>query len=432
VTQFTFDAPTVIRIKRDGAVLSDAAIDWVIDGYTHGRVHDEQMSALLMAIFLRGMNSAEISRWTSAMIASGERFDFSDLRRDGKPLALVDKHSTGGVGDKITIPLVPVVMACGGAVPQAAGRGLGHTGGTLDKLEAIAGFSAELSKAQLRQQLQDIGAAIFAAGDLAPADRKIYALRDVTGTTESLPLIASSVMSKKLAEGANALVLDTKVGRGAFLKTEAESRELARTMVALGEAHGIETRALLTDMDTPLGRAVGNAVEVAESLEVLAGGGPADVVELTLALAREMLDAAKLDGVDPAATLVDGSAMDCFRALVAAQGGDLSQPLPIGAQSETVIAPRGGTMGDIDAMAVGLAVWRLGAGRAAAGQQVQFGAGMYIHRRPGEPVAAGEPLFTLYTDTPERFSAAMAELGGGWTVGGPVPDRPLIIDRITT
>jgi thymidine phosphorylase len=432
VTQFTFDAPTVIRIKRDGGVLSDAAIDWVIDGYTHGRVHDEQMSALLMAIFLRGMNSAEISRWTSAMIASGERFDFGDLRRNGKPLALVDKHSTGGVGDKITIPLVPVVMACGAAVPQAAGRGLGHTGGTLDKLEAIAGFSAELSKAQLRQQLQDIGAAIFAAGDLAPADRKIYALRDVTGTTESLPLIASSVMSKKLAEGANALVLDTKVGRGAFLKTEAESRELARTMVALGEAHGIETRALLTDMDIPLGRAVGNAVEVAESLEVLAGGGPDDVVELTLALARELLDAAKLDGVDPAATLVDGSAMDCFRALVAAQGGDLSQPLPIGAQSETVIAPRGGTMGDIDAMAVGLAVWRLGAGRAAAGQQVQFGAGMYIHRRPGEPVAAGEPLFTLYTDTPERFSAAMAELDGGWTVGGPVPDRPLIIDRITT
>jgi thymidine phosphorylase len=432
VTQFTFDAPTVIRIKRDGGVLSDAAIDWVIDGYTHGRVHDEQMSALLMAIFLRGMNSAEISRWTSAMIASGERFDFGDLRRNGKPLALVDKHSTGGVGDKITIPLVPVVMACGAAVPQAAGRGLGHTGGTLDKLEAIAGFSAELSKAQLRQQLQDIGAAIFAAGDLAPADRKIYALRDVTGTTESLPLIASSVMSKKLAEGANALVLDTKVGRGAFLKTEAESRELARTMVALGEAHGIETRALLTDMDIPLGRAVGNAVEVAESLEVLAGGGPDDVVELTLALARELLDAAKLDGVDPAATLVDGSAMDCFRALVAAQGGDLSQPLPIGAQSETVIAPHGGTMGDIDAMAVGLAVWRLGAGRAAAGQQVQFGAGMYIHRRPGEPVAAGEPLFTLYTDTPERFSAAMAELDGGWTVGGPVPDRPLIIDRITT
>ena len=432
MTRFAFDAPTVIRTKRDGGVLTDAAIDWVIDGYTHGRVHDEQMSALLMAIFLRGMNGGEIARWTSAMIASGERFDFSELRRDGKPLRLVDKHSTGGVGDKITIPLVPVVMACGAAVPQAAGRGLGHTGGTLDKLESIAGFTAELSKTQIRQQLQDIGAAVFAAGDLAPADRKIYALRDVTGTTESLPLIASSVMSKKLAEGADALVLDTKVGKGAFLKTEAESRDLARTMVELGEAHGVSTRALLTDMNVPLGRAVGNAVEVAESLDVLAGGGPDDVVELTVALAREMVDAAGLDGLDPADTLADGSAMDCFRALVAAQGGDLSQPLPVGSQTETVVAPHSGTMGDIDAMAVGLAVWRLGAGRAAPGHQVQFGAGVRIHRRPGEPVAAGEPLFTLTTDTPERFSAALAELDGGWSVGDSAPPvRPLIIDRIT-
>ncbi|MCP9276779.1 thymidine phosphorylase [Mycolicibacterium arenosum] len=426
-----FDAPTVIRTKRDGGVLSDDAIDWVIDGYTHGRVHDAQMSALLMAIFLRGMTGAEISRWTSAMIASGARFDFGDLRRDGKPLRLVDKHSTGGVGDKITIPLVPVVMACGGAVPQAAGRGLGHTGGTLDKLESIAGFTAELSGDRIRGQLQDIGAAIFAAGDLAPADRKIYALRDVTGTTESLPLIASSVMSKKLAEGADALVLDTKVGRGAFLKTLPESYELARTMVALGEAHGVATRALLTDMNVPLGLAIGNAVEVAESIDVLAGGGPEDVVELTLALAREMLDAAGIDGRDPADTLADGSAMDCFRALVAAQGGDLSQPLPEGAHSETVVAPRGGTMGDIDAMAVGLAVWRLGAGRSAPGAQVQFGAGLRMHRRPGDPVAAGDTLFTLYTDTPERFGPALAELDGGWSVGDDAPEiHPLIIDRI--
>ncbi len=316
------DAPTVIRTKRDGGVLSDAAIDWVIDGYTHGRVADEQMSALLMAIFLQGMAPAEIARWTAAMVDSGERFDFTDLRRDGKPLALVDKHSTGGVGDKITIPLLPVVMACGASVPQAAGRGLGHTGGTLDKLEAIPGFTAELSKAQIRQQLRDIGAAVFAAGELAPADRKIYALRDVTGTTESLPLIASSVMSKKLAEGARSLVLDVKVGRGAFLKTEAESRELASTMVGLGNANGVPTRALLTDMNCPLGRTVGNSVEVAESLEVLAGGGPSDVVALTLALATEMLDAAGIDGADPAETLRDGSAMDCFRALVEAQGGD--------------------------------------------------------------------------------------------------------------
>ena len=344
----------------------------------------------------------------------------------------MDKHSTGGVGDKITIPLVPVVMACGAAVPQAAGRGLGHTGGTLDKLEAISGFTAELSKAQIRQQLQDVGAAIFAAGDLAPADRKIYALRDVTATTESLPLIASSVMSKKLAEGARALVLDTKVGRGAFLTSEAEARELAATMVALGTAHGVDTRALLTDMDRPLGLTVGNAVEVAESLDVLAGGGPDDVVELTVALAREMLAAAGVDGVDPAQTLRDGTAMDRFRELVDAQGGDLSQPLPVGAHAETVTASRGGTMGDIDAMAVGLAVWRLGAGRSTPGGRVQFGAGVRIHRKPGDPVAPGETLFTLYTDTPERFTGALAELDGGWTVGDEAPEvRPLIIDRIT-
>jgi thymidine phosphorylase len=448
VSQFTFDArdapnpmshldaPTVIRTKRDGGTLSDAAIDWVIDAYTHGRVADEQMSALLMAIFLRGMTEPEIERWTAAMVASGERLDFTDLRRadnPSAPLVLVDKHSTGGVGDKITIPLVPVVMACGAAVPQAAGRGLGHTGGTLDKLESIPGFSAELSRTHIRQQLSDIGAAIFAAGELAPADRKIYALRDVTATTESLPLIASSVMSKKIAEGARTLVLDSKVGAGAFLKTEAESRELARIMVALGTAAGLTTRALLTDMSTPLGRAVGNAVEVAESLEVLDGGGPADVVELTLALATEMLDAAGVDGVDPAQTLRDGTAMDRFRALVTAQGGDLSQPLPIGAHTETITAPRSGTMGNIDAMAVGLAVWRLGAGRSAPGERVQAGAGLRIHRRRGEPVAAGEPVFTLYTETPERFAAAMAELDGGWSiVDQPPAAPPLIIDRIVS
>jgi thymidine phosphorylase len=431
VTRFTFDAPTVIRIKRDGGRLPDDAIDWVVDGYTRGEVAAEQMSALLMAIFLRGMDRAEIARWTAAMIASGERLDFHDLRRDGRPLALVDKHSTGGVGDKITIPLVPIVAACGGAVPQVAGRGLGHSGGTLDKLESIAGFTAELPKEQVRQQLRDIGAAIFAAGQLAPADRKIYALRDVTATTESLPLIASSVMSKKLAEGADALVLDVKVGSGAFLKTEAESRELAATMVELGAAHDVPTRALLTDMACPLGNTAGNSLEVVESLEVLAGGGPSDVVELTLRLAGEMLDIVGIDGRDPAETLRDGTAMDSFRALVAAQGGDLSVPLPIGACSEVVTADRGGTMGDIDAMAVGLTVWRLGAGRSRPGERVQSGAGIRIHRRPGEPVAAGEPLFTLYTDTPDRLDGAMAELDGAWRVGDTSPPvRPLIIDRI--
>lgn len=422
----TFDAPTVIRTKRDGGQLSDAAIDWVVDAYTAGWVAEEQMAALLMAILLRGMDRGETARWTSAMLASGERLDFSDL---GVPT--VDKHSTGGVGDKITLPLVPVVAACGAAVPQASGRGLGHTGGTLDKLESIAGFTGALSNRRVREQLRDVGAAIFAAGDLAPADAKLYALRDITATVESLPLIASSVMSKKLAEGTGALVLDVKVGSGAFTDSEAQSRELARTMVALGAAHGVPTRALLTDMSRPLGATVGNALEVAESLEVLAGGGPPDVVELTLRLAAEMLELAGVDARDPAETLRDGTAMDRFRRLVAAQGGDLSVPLPIGRHAETVTAARGGTMGDIDAMAVGLAAWRLGAGRSRPGGRVQFGAGIRLHRRPGEPVAAGEPLFTLYTDTPERFGAALAELDGAFGVGDAAPaSRPLIIDRI--
>lgn len=314
MTDFAFDAPTVIRTKRDGGRLSDAAIDWVVKAYTDGRVADEQMSALLMAIVWRGMDRGEIARWTAAMLASGARLDFTDL-----PLATVDKHSTGGVGDKITLPLVPVVAACGGAVPQASGRGLGHTGGTLDKLESITGFTANLSNQRVREQLCDVGAAIFAAGQLAPADAKLYALRDITGTVESLPLIASSIMSKKLAEGAGALVLDVKVGSGAFMRSPVQARELAHTMVELGAAHGVPTRALLTEMNCPLGRTVGNALEVAEALEVLAGGGPPDVVELTLRLAGEMLELAGIHGRDPAQTLRDGTAMDRFRWLVAAQ-----------------------------------------------------------------------------------------------------------------
>jgi thymidine phosphorylase len=427
-----FDAPTVIRTKRDGARLSDAAIDWVIDAYTHGQIADEQMSALLMAVFLRGMDYGETARWTAAMVASGERLDFTDLRRDGRPVRTVDKHSTGGVGDKITLPLVPVIAACGGVVPQASGRGLGHTGGTLDKLESIAGFTAALTNRQVRQQLCGVGAAIFAAGQLAPADAKLYALRDITATVESLPLIASSVMSKKIAEGTGALVLDVKVGSGALMRSESRCRELSETMVALGAEHGLPTCAVLTDMNRPLGATVGNALEVTEALEVLAGGGPPDVVELTVALARQMLDIAGIDRRDPEQTLRDGTAMDRFRALIAAQGGDLSVPLPVGKYSETVTSNRNGTMGDIDAMAVGLAVWRLGAGRSLPGEQVQAGAGIRIHRRPGSPVAAGDTLFTLYTDTPERFASALAELNAGYQVSDmPPAERPLIIDRIT-
>ncbi|ORW95680.1 thymidine phosphorylase [Mycolicibacter terrae] len=429
-----FDAPTLIATKRDGHRLTDASIDWLIDSYTRGVVAQEQMAALLMAIFLRGMDARETARWTTAMIASGERLDFADLRRNGRRVPTVDKHSTGGVGDKITLPLVAVVAACGAAVPQASGRGLGHTGGTLDKLESIAGFDATLSTARLRDQLAEVGAAIFAAGACAPADAKLYALRDITATVESLPLIASSVMSKKLAEGAAALVLDVKVGSGAFMKTVGQARELAGLMVELGTAHGVPTRALLTDMNSPLGTTVGNALEVAEALEVLAGGGPEDVVALTVRLAAEMLALAGLDTRDPAATLSDGTAMDAFVAMVGAQGGDLSVPLPMAACSETISASRGGTMGEIDAMAVGMTAWRLGAGRSRPGERVQAGAGVRIHRRPGEPVSAGEPLFTLYTDTPERFGPARAELDGGYRVHGvhdvhgtPAAPRPLII-----
>jgi thymidine phosphorylase len=418
-----FDAPTLIATKRDGHRLADDAIDWLIEAYTAAEIAEEQMAALLMAIFLRGMDAAETARWTAAMIASGERMDWRDL---GRPT--VDKHSTGGVGDKITLPLVAVVAACGAAVPQASGRGLGHSGGTLDKLESIAGFDPVLPTARLREQLATVGAAIFAAGALAPADAKLYALRDITATVESLPLIASSVMSKKLAEGAGALVLDVKVGSGAFMKSAAQARQLADMMVELGAAHEVPTRALLTDMNTPLGATAGNALEVAEALEVLAGGGPDDVVALTVALAAEMLALAGIGDRDPAATLADGTAMDAFVAMVAAQGGDLSVPLPVAACSETVTAARDGTMGEIDAMAVGMAAWRLGAGRSRPGERVQAGAGVRIHRRPNEPVRAGETLFTLYTDTPERLGPARDELDGGWRIcDTPAAPRPLII-----
>src|ERR687889_1636517 len=386
-----FDAVDVIRTKRDGGRLDDAQIDWVVDAYTRGVVADEQMSALAMAILLNGMGRREIARWTAAMIASGERMDFSKLSR---PTA--DKHSTGGVGDKITLPLAPLVAACGVAVPQLSGRGLGHTGGTLDKLEAIPGWRAALSNDEMLAQLESVGAVICAAGDrLAPADRKLYALRDVTGTVEAIPLIASSIMSKKIAEGTGALVLDVKVGSGAFMKDLDAARELARTMVQLGVAHGVQTVALLTDMSTPLGRAVGNAVEVSEAVEVLAGGGPPDVVRLTLALAREMLDAAGLTDADPAKVLESGAAMDTGRAMIRAQGGDPDAPLPTAAETEVLRAETGGVVAAIDAYGIGLAAWRLGAGRARKEDPVSFGAGVVLKVKPGDRVRAGDALLEL-------------------------------------
>ncbi|TQM28596.1 thymidine phosphorylase [Nocardia bhagyanarayanae] len=423
------DAVSIITTKRDGGELSDAQIAWVIDGFTRGAVADEQMSALAMAIVWRGMTRRETARWTAAMIASGRRMDFTDL-----PRPTVDKHSTGGVGDKITLPLAPLVAACGAAVPQLSGRGLGHTGGTLDKLESIPGWRADVDVPRMREILADpsIGAVVCAAGaDLAPADKRLYALRDVTGTVESIPLIASSIMSKKIAEGTGALVLDVKVGAGAFMKDHGAARELATTMVELGTDAGVRTVALLTAMDTPLGRTAGNALEVAESVEVLAGGGPADVVELTLALAREMVALAGLD-IDPADALADGRAMDHWRAMVRAQGGDPDAPLPRARHTETIRAERDGVLTRLDAMGVGVAAWRLGAGRARQGDPVQFGAGIEMHAKPGDPVVAGQPLLTLHTDTPDAIPGAVAALADSMTIGviAPTGDASLILERI--
>jgi thymidine phosphorylase len=423
------DAISVIRTKRDRGELTAAQIDWVVDAYTRGEVADEQMSALAMAILLNGMTATEINRWTDAMIASGERMDFSVLSR---PTA--DKHSTGGVGDKITLPLAPLVAACGVAVPQLSGRGLGHTGGTLDKLEAIPGWRAALSNDAMMRVLEDVGAVICAAGDgLAPADKKLYALRDVTGTVEAIPLIASSIMSKKIAEGTGALVLDVKVGSGAFMKDLTNARELARTMVRLGVDHGVKTVALLTDMSTPLGRTAGNALEVRESVEVLAGGGPADVVELTLALAREMLAAAGKGDVDPADALKDGSAMDVWRRMIQAQGGDPDAKLPVARETQVITAASSGVLTGLDAYAVGVSAWRLGAGRARKEEQVQAGAGVELHAKPGETVTAGQPLMTLHTDTPERFAYATEILSDAVTIapaGTAFTPTPILIDRI--
>ena len=425
-------AVDVIRAKRDLQRLTDEQIDWVVAAYTRGDVAEEQMSALAMAILLNGMDRAEISRWTDAMIASGVRMSFPAEALGGRPTT--DKHSTGGVGDKVSLVLAPLVASCGAAVPQLSGRGLGHTGGTLDKLESIPGWRASLSREEMLAQLGDVGAVICAAGDdLAPADRKLYALRDVTGTVEAIPLIASSIMSKKIAEGTSALVLDVKVGSGAFMKDVDTARELARTMVALGADHDVRTVALLTDMSTPLGLTAGNALEVRESVEVLAGGGPGDVVELTLTLAREMLATAGLDGVDPADRLADGSAMDVWRRMIRAQGGDPEAPLPTARETQVVPAPVDGVLVGLDAYAVGLAAWRLGAGRARKEDPVQAGAGVEMHAKPGQEVRGGDPLFTLHTDEPARFADAEEALAEAVVIAPPGsrPDVPsLVLDRV--
>ena len=424
-----FDAVDVIRAKRDKQAVPEDALRWMIDAYTREYVTDPQMAAFAMAVLLNGMSRDEIRVMTDAMIASGERMSFADL---GKPT--VDKHSTGGVGDKITLPLAPLVAAFGVAVPQLSGRGLGHTGGTLDKLESIPGWRAALSNEEMFAQMQsDVGAVICAAGSgLAPADKRLYALRDVTGTVEAIPLIASSIMSKKIAEGTGALVLDVKFGRGAFMQDIDRARELAQTMVALGTDSGVATTALLTDMNTPLGRAIGNANEVRESVEVLAGGGPADVVELTVALAREMLALVGQPDADVEAALRDGRAMDVWRKMIRAQDGDPDAPLPVAKETHTVLAPVSGVVQRMDALPFGIAAWRLGAGRARAQDPVIFAAGIDLHAKPGDTVEAGTPLFTLSADDDARFARALEAVEGAYEIGDAAPEiGPLVRERIT-
>ena len=425
-----FAAVEIISAKRDKFELSDEQIDWTVAAYTRGVIADEQMSALLMAILLNGMNNREISRWTQAMINSGERMNWSMLDRP-----TVDKHSTGGVGDKITLPLAPLVAACGAAVPQLSGRGLGHTGGTLDKLESIKGWKANLSNEQMLNVIQDCGAVICAAGaGLAPADKKLYALRDVTGTVQSIPLIASSIMSKKIAEGTGALVLDVKTGSGAFMSDPKDAALLARTMVDLGKNAGVKTRALVTAMDVPLGLTAGNALEIRETLEVLAGGGPSDVVELTLLLANEMLDAAGIKPkVTPEEALKNGMAMDVWRKMISAQGGDNQAPLPVAKEKMEIKANASGKLLTLDAMKVGVAAWRLGAGRQKQGEMLQLGSGIEIHAKPGDLVVKDQTILTLHADEPDRFNRAIEALTGGYQIGGKddeVKRLPLVIERI--
>ena len=421
-----FDGVGVIRAKREGGELTPRQIGDLMRAYLSGEFAEEQMSALLMAIFWRGMTTAETAEWTGAMIASGERADLSGL---GRPS--VDKHSTGGVGDKLSLIIVPLVAVFGAAVPQMSGRGLGHTGGTLDKLESIPGWRPDLDPAAMARVLDQVGGVITAAGpEMAPADRRLYALRDITATVESIPLIASSIMSKKVAEGTQSLLLDIKVGTGAFMTDLGQARLLGSTMIGIGEAHGVRTAAMLTAMDTPLGRAVGNAVEVAEALDVLGGGGPADVRDLAVAESEAMLRLAGVDG-DPAKALADGRALDKFREMIRAQGGDPDRPLPASPVLGVVAAPRDGIVRRLDAYAVGMASWRLGAGRSRPGEAVSAAAGVMCLAKPGEAVTAGQPVVELHGDDPARLDAARAELAAAIDIGDePPPATPLILQRI--
>jgi pyrimidine-nucleoside phosphorylase len=431
-------AVDVIARKRDGGVLSREEIRFAVAGVTDGTLPDYQASALLMAIVLRGMTPEETAHLTDAMVHSGIRVDLSDL-----PGLKVDKHSTGGVGDKTSIILAPVVAACGLPIPMMSGRGLGHTGGTLDKLESIPGFRVRLSLDEMKATLARTGCVMIGQTDrIAPADKKLYALRDVTATVESIPLISASIMSKKIAEGIDALVLDVKTGSGAFMKAEADSRRLADSLVSIGNASGVKTMAVITDMDAPLGRAVGNANEIAESIEVLRGGGPEDLIEVTLALTGRLLVLGKAadDLADAEAMAIDairsGRAFERFRQIVEAQGGDprvVDDPsrLPRVEKRATVRAPRSGFLTRVDAEKVGRAAVALGAGRDRVEDDVDFAVGILVNAKPGAAVNEGDPIFEVDYRDAARLDAARALLVAAIEIGAAPPaPRPLIVDEV--
>ena len=417
----------LIYAKRDGGVLTEAQIRWFINAFTKNEIPDEQAGSFLMAVFFQGLNKEELSVWTDAMIKSGEILDLSSV---GKPT--VDKHSTGGVGDKISLPLCPLVASFGAAVPQLSGRGLGTFGGTLDKMESVSGFNITLSNEKMIQQLKDVGVFITAAGaGLAPADRKMYSFRDVIGTVECIPLIASSIMSKKIAEGTQSLVLDVKAGRGAFMKDFSKAKQLAETMVEIGNKAGVKTVALITQMDTPLGNAVGNALEVSESIDVLNGKGPQDVIEITLALAKEMLQLAGINK-DPATGLKDGSAMQVWKKMIIAQGGNPDIEIPVAKQKENVVATQSGYITDLDAYAIGLSAWRLGAGRAKKEDAVSKTAGIICLAKEGDYVEKDQPILELHIDDASRLPLAKEALKNAFTIGAePKEKRKIILERIS-
>jgi pyrimidine-nucleoside phosphorylase len=422
----------LIRAKRDGDRLADADIRAFLHGATDGSIPDYQVAAMLMAIFFRGLDDAELATWTDAMLRSGDVLDLSAV-----PRAKVDKHSTGGVGDKISIPLAPAVAACGVAVPMVSGRGLGHTGGTLDKLESIPGFRVDLSVERFAQLVGELGTCLIGqTARIAPADKRLYALRDVTATVESIPLIASSIMSKKLAEGIDGLVLDCKVGGGAFMKTRERARALCAAIQAIGAAAGKRVTCVLTDMDAPIGRAIGNALEVAESIEILRGGGPADTRELTVVLGGEMLvlGGVASDGADGQARIAraldDGSALAVFRQVVAAQGGDPrvcdapADVLPRAAAIRPVPARADGVVVSIDAEALGIAGLHLGAGRRTKEDAVDPATGIVVEAAVGTAVIAGQPLCAVHLGPalaadPARADAVLADIAAAFTLGPP-------------